>query len=92
MSEITNQPSGNPIKMDESEKKKLETKHNELNFFILFLSSSEERNVGVASGGMHNDGGAEQKALKALAVGSQSSCQGRKGSSPELCPSDSAIL
>lgn len=70
----------------------METKHNELNFFILFLSSSEERNVGVASGGMHNDGGAEQKALKALAVGSQSSCQGRKGSSPELCPSDSAIL
>lgn len=61
MSEITTQLSGNPIKMDESEKQKLETKQNELNFFILFLSSSEERNAGVASGSVHNDGGQSRK-------------------------------
>lgn len=66
MYKITNQASRNPIKI--LVWKTLETKDEELNFFILFLSSSEEKSAGVASDREHNDGGAEEKAVKEITM------------------------
>lgn len=48
-----------------SGKKKSETKDEELNFFILFLSSSEEKN---ASDRGYTDEGAEERAVKETAM------------------------
>lgn len=48
--------------------KKLETKDKELNLFVLFLVSSEEKNAAVYSDRRHNDGKAEDKAVKEIAM------------------------
>lgn len=66
MYKITNQASRNPIKI--LLQKKIGDKGRRTGFLYFVSFSSEEKNAGVVSDRGHNDGGAEEKAVKEIAM------------------------